>query len=142
MDTLYLRSRDVIMILSILIVGLHLSTPFSILHVFNILLLRPSSSPLWYAIVISTVISIIIAGRFYCGWLCPFGAISEFLGRLPFRKWKIPVEADDRRRNAKYYILAATIAVVFLSRRVEFGNFETYVTLFSYHGTLFAWTLV
>jgi uncharacterized protein with FMN-binding domain len=138
----YLRFRDFIMLLSIGITGLYLSSPFSILHVFNLVLLRPSSSALWLAITASTVISIIIAGRFYCGWLCPLGAISEFIGRLPLKKWDIPENDESRGRNIKYVILGLAAIIVFITRRAEFGNYETYVTLFSFHGSLLAWSLV
>ncbi|MFA4828478.1 MAG: 4Fe-4S binding protein [Thermodesulfovibrionales bacterium] len=138
----FLRARDLSLVLSIPVIGLYLSSPFSILHVFNLVLLRPSSSMLWVIILASTIISIIIAGRFYCGWLCPFGALSEFIGRLPFKKWDIPVETDDRWRDLKYVLLGAAAVIVFISRRVEFGNYETYVTLFSFHGNYLAWSLV
>ncbi len=137
-----LRIRDASLIASILVIGLYLSSPFSILHVFNLILLRPSSAIQWYVIIITTAISIVIAGRFYCGWLCPFGALCEFLGKLPFRKWDIPAATDDRWRSLKYILLGAVILMVFISRRVEFGNYETYVTLFSFHGNLLAWSLV
>ncbi|MBI4680922.1 MAG: 4Fe-4S binding protein [Nitrospirae bacterium] len=138
----FLRARDISLILSILVIGLYLSSPFSILHVFNLVLLRPSSSMLWLIILASTIISIIIAGRLYCGWLCPFGALSELIGRLPFKKWLIPVETDDRWRDLKYILLGAAAFVVFISKRVEFGNYEAYVTLFSFHGNYLAWSLV
>ena len=137
-----LKIRDVVLILSIVVVGLYLSSPFSILHVFNILLLRPSTDALWYAIVISTALSVIVAGRFYCGWLCPFGALSEFIGRVPLKKWDVPAEVDDRWRNLKYVLLGVVVLAVIPSGRVGFGNFETYVTLFSFHGTAFAWAVV
>lgn len=138
----FLRARDISLVGAIAIIGLSLSSPFSILHVFNLMLLRPSSSLLWYVIVVSTIASVIIAGRLYCGWLCPFGAISEFIGRLPLKKWNISVEQDDRWRGCKYVLLAAVLALVFLSGKIDYGNFETYVTLFSFHGTAIAWVLV
>ncbi|MBI4690106.1 MAG: 4Fe-4S binding protein [Nitrospirae bacterium] len=138
----FLRIRDVCLVAGVFIIGLYLSTPFSILHVFNLVLLRPSSSILWYVIVVGTIISIIIAGRIYCGWLCPFGALSEFIGRLPFKKWVVPIEADDGWRRLKYFLLASIIITVFITRKIEFGNYETYVTLFSFHGNYLTWSLV
>jgi len=137
-----LRLRDITMAAGIVVIGLYLSTPFSILHVFNLALLRPSASMLWYLIMASTALSVALAGRFYCGWLCPFGALSEFISRLPFKKWAIPVETDDRWRNAKYILLAMAMLAVFLGRRSDFGNYETYVTLFSFSGNYLSWTLV
>jgi Na+-translocating ferredoxin:NAD+ oxidoreductase RnfG subunit len=137
-----LRIRDVFLLLSVVIIGLYLSTPFSMLHMFNLLLMRFSSSILWYVVVISTLVSIASAGRFYCGWLCPYGALSEFVGRLPLRKWNISTVTDDRWRNLKYVLLCVVIAAVSVSRHTEYGNFETYVTLFSFHGTVLTWALV
>lgn len=136
------RMRDLSLLAGIAIIGLYLASPFSILHVFNLALLRPSSSVLWYAIVGSTLLSLLIAGRFYCGWLCPFGALSELIARVPVRKWTVTQERDDRWRNVKYVLLAMATAVVFLGGRVDQGNYEAYVTLFAFHGSAFAWSLV
>lgn len=138
----FLRSRDLFLLASIPLTGLYLSSPFSVLQVFNAMLLRPSSSALWYTIIASTILSLAVAGRFYCGWLCPFGALSEFIGRLPFRKWELLPATDDKGRKLKYLLLAAITVIVFTTGRVEFGNIETYVTLFSFHGNIVAWTLV
>ncbi len=137
-----LRLRDITMATGVVVIGLYLSTPFSILHVFNLALLRPSASILWYLIMASTALSVALAGRFYCGWLCPFGALSEFISRLPFKKWAIPVETDDLWRNAKYILFGIAMLAVFLGRRSDFGNYETYVTLFSFSGNYLAWLLV
>jgi len=138
----YLRLRDATMIAGVLVIGIYLSSPFSILHIFNLAMLRPSFSLLWLMIVITTLLSVAVAGRFYCGWLCPFGALSEFIGRLPVSKWNIPREQDDRWRMVKYYLLGAVILAVFLTQRVDYGNYETYVTLFSLHGNTLTWALV
>ena len=137
-----LKTRDITLVLGLLLIGLYLAAPFSILHIFNLLLLRFSSSVLWYIIVISTIISILLAGRFYCGWLCPFGALAEFIGRLPFRKWGLSVESDDRWRNLKYLLLSVIVIIVCTSRHIEYGNYETYITLFSLHGNALTWSLV
>ncbi len=136
------RLRDAVLATSILVIGVLLSAPFSILHVFSLLLFQLSSSPLWYVIVLSSLISVVIAGRFYCGWLCPFGAISELLSRLPTRKWSVDTATDDRWRNVKYVILGLATAAVLFFRRPEYGNYETYVTLFAMHGSALGWGLV
>lgn len=138
----FLRIRDFSLFAGLLVIGYYLSSPFSILHIFNLFLLRPSSSLLWLVIVITTIISIVVAGRFYCGWLCPFGALAEFIGRIPLRKWDVRVETDDKWRDMKYIILGMAATVVFASRKPEFGNYETYVALFSLHGNYLTWSLV
>ncbi len=138
----YQRLRDGVLIAAIAVVGYALSAPFSILHVFNLLLLRPTASALWIVMIASTLLSVVFVGRFYCGWLCPFGAISELLARIPARKWTIDTRTDDRWRQVKYVLLGAAAIAVLLFRRTEYGNYETYVTLFSFHGSVMAWTLV
>jgi hypothetical protein len=97
-----LKLRDVFLVLSFLVVGLYLSSPFSVLHLYNFILLRHSSSFLFYGLLLSLVFSIFVAGRFYCGWLCPFGALVEFIGRLPLRKWELPEKKDIIWRRLKY----------------------------------------
>lgn len=134
--------RDLCLTLGLVIIGMYLSTPFSILHVLNLAMINLSSSVLWYTIVVSVMISFIVAGRFYCGWLCPFGALSEFIGRIPLRKWKIRVDADDKGRLVKYALLALAVLIVSVTRRADFGNYEVYVTMFSLNGHVIAWVLL
>lgn len=135
------RIRDLSLITGFMVPGLYLSSPFSILHVFNLLLSRTSSSAVWLVIVIGTLLSVIIAGRFYCGWLCPFGALSEFIGRLPFKKWTVPAGMDRTGRRIKYALLGLITALVLTTGKSDYGNYETYLTLFSFHGNLFSWSL-
>lgn len=54
----------------------------------------------------------LLAGRFVCGWLCPFGLIQELLHKLPTRKIKVPKKANDILKWVKYLILL--IFVIFL----------------------------
>ncbi|MEK6742078.1 MAG: 4Fe-4S binding protein [Nitrospirota bacterium] len=140
-DRRYLTMRDISLVAGMLIIGVYLASPFSVLHLFNLALGRPSSSLLWYVLVGSTLASLLVAGRFYCGWLCPFGALAELVGRVPLRKWSLPVRHDDRWRKLKYILLVLVTPVVFLSGRVDYGNYEVYITLFAVHGNAFAWTL-
>jgi len=137
-----LGMRDLSLALGIAVIGVYLSTPFSILHVLNLFMFNLSSSMLWYVIVATVLLSMIFAGRFYCGWLCPFGALSEFIGRLPVNKWKISEELDDRWRMLKYILLVLVVITVFLTGKTDYGNFEVYLTLFSLNGNPFAWVLM
>ncbi len=43
-------------------------------------------------VVLSTVFLTLVLGRFFCGWLCPFGALTTFLSKIPgknrvYNKW-------------------------------------------------------
>jgi polyferredoxin len=58
-----------------------------------------------------TVVMTILLGRFFCGWLCPFGALHQFTGWLGSRKRSLKDRiASNRYRKAaliKYLVLIA-----------------------------------
>jgi len=63
--------------------------------------------PLLWAL--ATIVLTIIFGRFFCGWLCPFGAIHQFVGYLANRKkttaQKISLNKYRKAQAIKYFIL-------------------------------------
>ncbi|TAN45618.1 MAG: 4Fe-4S binding protein [Nitrospirae bacterium] len=138
----YSIARDISLAVSIVVLGIYLSSPFSVLHVFSLILGGFSSSALWYTLIISVALSVIAAGRFYCGWLCQFGALCEFAGRMPVSKWEMSSDTDEKCRRLKYVVLGLVTALVLISGRPDYGNYEVYVTLFSFHGSWPAWLLV
>ncbi len=136
------RFRNLVMVLSVVTLGVYLTTPFSLIHIVNLLLFRYSYSPFWIILTAGTVMSFLFAGRFYCGYLCPFGGISEFMGRLKTRKWKIDNETDRRARYIKYIILFLAIPIGVVTGRPDFIVYEVYIPLFSLHGGVLLWILV
>jgi polyferredoxin len=63
---------------------------------------------------LATVVLTILLGRFFCGWVCPFGALHQFTGWLGRRRKKHAERvAMNQYRNGqviKYYILIAMLA--------------------------------
>jgi polyferredoxin len=58
---------------------------------------------------LGTVVITIIFGRFFCGWICPFGAIHQFVGYLGNRgkkvAEKIRLNTYRKAQRVKYLIL-------------------------------------
>jgi polyferredoxin len=58
---------------------------------------------------LATVILTIIVGRFFCGWVCPFGAIHQFVGYIGNRGKKIAekirLNTYRKAQRVKYLIL-------------------------------------
>ena len=58
---------------------------------------------------LATVVLTILLGRFFCGWLCPFGTIHQFTGYLARRKHKIKAKLAlngyHPAQSIKYWIL-------------------------------------
>ena len=98
----------------------------------------------WYSLVFIAIGLTVFAGRFYCGWLCPFGAITEVLFRLVPIEWKITGEADRYLKVIKYVNLGILLMIGIL-----FGNnilaiylagiIEPFATFFNLHGDLVSW---
>jgi hypothetical protein len=73
--------------------------------------IEPSAFIVFAALVVLTP----FASRGFCGWICPFGSVQEWIGVLRkklFKKRFNPTGAWDRRlRYLKYVILAVIIGV-------------------------------
>ncbi|CAN5878402.1 regulatory protein NosR [soil metagenome] len=99
------------------------------------LLYDPLSVTLWCFVLIS----LLIWGRgTFCGWLCPFGALQEFTGKLA-QYLKIPqlsihTTTDARLKLVKYALLAGILVSTFFSaeltdKLIEIEPFKTAITL-------------
>ncbi|RME63801.1 MAG: 4Fe-4S binding protein, partial [Nitrospirae bacterium] len=136
-----LRFRNLILLGSVLIMGVYLSTFFSIIHFIQILRGEISFRWQWLMVVLFTAVSFLVLGRFYCGWLCPFGAINELTGqKLP--QWNPSGGYDLRLRGLKYLVLIVLTGGVCFGLRAVHIDFEPYLTLFSFRGNLFTWAIV
>jgi len=98
----------------------------------------------WYSLVVIAIGLTVFAGRFYCGWLCPFGAITEVLFRLVPIEWKITGEADRYLKVIKYVNLGILlmIALLFANNILAIylaGIIEPFATFFNLHGDLISW---
>jgi polyferredoxin len=86
-----------------------------------------------------TVALTIILGRFFCGWLCPFGCIHQMVGVLGKRKRKVRdhLKLNEYRRpqGIKYWIL------VFLLSAAA-GDLLAFVFEMPVRQTTFFWFLV
>lgn len=81
-----------------------------------------------FAILIGVLGVSLVAGRAFCGWLCPLGALQDYLARLA-RKWsgekrairgkksparfptRLPKRVDKWARTIKYVLLAVVLWV-------------------------------
>ncbi|RMG74183.1 MAG: 4Fe-4S binding protein [Nitrospirae bacterium] len=137
-----LRYRRWFLFTDLLIVGIYGSAFFSILHVMNALTGNYSTSLFWMAVVGGTLLSVVLAGRLYCGWLCPFGALLELMDRIGGKGWLISERQEKRLRLIKYWLVIPLFPLVIITGRSDYANFEPYVTLFSLHGTPLMWSVL
>jgi polyferredoxin len=64
---------------------------------------------------VATMVLTIILGRFFCGWVCPFGAIHQFVGFIANRKKSIAAKVKLNRyrswQSLKYWILTFLLTI-------------------------------
>lgn len=59
----------------------------------------------------------LIFGRFFCGWVCPMGAIQQFFTRI-FRKSNREKKVDMRLLKLKYIILLLVMALALMGTHI------------------------
>lgn len=71
-------------------------------------------------------------GRFFCGWICPFGTVHQFTGWL-FNRRTLPEQVESNRYRPlfrlKYYLLALVLVAALLGS-VQIGLLDPLCTFF------------
>ena len=95
--------------------------------------------PVSLLLIAFTLVTFVVWGRgAFCGWLCPFGAMQEFVAflakwlRLP--QWRLPAALALALDRGRYAILAALVLVAAFAPRlaesmVEVEPFKTAITV-------------
>ena len=93
-----------------------------------------------FLIFLLPIITTLIFGQVFCGWICPIGTFQEFtfkLIRIPFKKFpnisdKIPLLFNYFR----YLVLIITLILVVYTSQTVFCKFDPFGNLFGYQSTL------
>ncbi|MCW8918123.1 MAG: NosR/NirI family protein [Gammaproteobacteria bacterium] len=95
--------------------------------------------PLMFILWTFVAVSVLLVGRgIYCGWLCPFGALQEFINRIAryfkVRQLEFPAAVHERLWAIKYIILIVLFGISLQSlasaeRYAEVEPFKTAIIL-------------
>ena len=91
-----------------------------------------------------TVVTTLLWGRVFCGFLCPFGALQDLLERIVPRRLQreIPHAVHRRLLKLKYAILALILLPAALGTGLTiFQYFEPFGTVFYLSSSLLLWTI-
>jgi ferredoxin len=95
-------------------------------------------------IVTFTVVTTLVWGRVFCGFLCPFGALQDFIDRVVPRGLRrpLPQRVHDRAVWAKYGVLAIIVVPALLGSRVStYEYFEPFGTVFFRSPSVLLWAI-
>ncbi len=93
------------------------------------------ASPNNFVVTVSLIVTILIAGAAFCGWLCPVGTIGEWLFKLRKLFWKKNINLPDKVHKAaswlRYVFLAVILVMCFLTVSLWFAKVDPFFNLFS-----------
>ena len=129
---------------AILFIGIYVGRMGSIVDLTQLMwgTLPPLFSNLyWYALYGSMLVTSLIWGRQYCGYLCPFGAFTQIINKISPLKRKIPIKIHSRLVYLKYPILA-TVAIGVLLGNSWITGVEPFGTFFLLKGDWWMWAIM
>ena len=71
-----------------------------------------------------TLVFALLFGRAFCGQICPFGALQEFVGKISKIKLKAPQKADRVLRLLKYAILAFITVMAWITATIWISPYD------------------
>jgi ferredoxin len=83
--------------------------------------------------VVFTLVTTLLWGRVFCGFLCPFGALQDFLEKVVPRRFqrKMPGPVYERAIYVKYAVLALIVGLAAAPSHVGvYQYFEPFATVF------------
>jgi polyferredoxin len=96
----------------------------------------------WYLFAVFTVVSTVLWGRFYCGRVCAFGALTQLMDATLPRSWRVDVPKAVERRAAwiKFGLLGAVMAYFVVTRDMNVYRYVEPFWMFGLFGTPALWT--
>ena len=139
--------RWVTLTATLLVLGVLDGGMLSVSHILSGISVGPavylSEVPL-FLIVSFTVVTTLLWGRVFCGFLCPFGVLQDLLERVIPRRFhrELPRPIHERAQLIKYFILALVLAPALMGSSVSlFQYFEPFGTVFYWSSSRLLWAI-
>jgi ferredoxin len=91
-----------------------------------------------------TLVTTLIWGRVFCGFLCPFGALQDLIDRVVPKRFKkaLPPTVHARAKWVKYGVLALIVLPALAGSRVSlYQYFEPFGTVFFRSQSVLLWAI-
>jgi len=119
----------------VIIGGYRLNLQYSLAHVLSLAGWSPPPAGLNAAFFLAVIVPacVLLLGNFYCGYLCPFGALQELIGDLrPARLKTVPGRELWRwARRVKYALLLIVVLLYAATLDPGLASSDPLVTIFS-----------
>ena len=132
------------LVASVAYMGFYKSSLISITDVFRLMqadlpLFR--SSLTWYLLAGVTVVTTVLFGRFYCGRVCAFGALTQLMDAvLPARlRFEVPRAIELRAAWIKFALLGSVLIYFLVTKDITIYRFVEPFWMFTLVGTTPMW---
>jgi Na+-translocating ferredoxin:NAD+ oxidoreductase RnfG subunit/sulfite exporter TauE/SafE len=88
-----------------------------------------SAAP-WFLLAGGTLVLVLVLGKVYCAWICPFGALQEFLYRVVPPGLSASERVDRAARKVRWVVLAAFGLAVVVADNASVLSFEPLAAAF------------
>lgn len=83
----------------------------------------------------------VVFTRGFCGWMCPFGAASDFFSKVGAKifgkRFKFSNNVDKYLKYVKYFILVLVVIGSFQTASLIFRGYDPFITLFHFGDGVF-----
>ena len=118
------KTRKIILFLSLIGIGFYSgSCPCPVGTIFNFMTGNPLPALTIILLLITPIITTLIWGRFFCGWICPLGAIQEL---IHFKKFKLPQNLRTLDRALKFFKYSILAFLLYLTIKTGLNIFCRY----------------
>jgi len=136
------RLRTALIIAAAIYLGIKLKLLFSVTHITAFLkgtLPPPQISVFLWVFLVLIILTTLIWGRIYCGFLCPFGAVQDILFKIFPRRSLVPAAQDRWMKQVKYFALWFLITASVLLPELRVSDFEPFALTFTLKGERLIW---
>ncbi|HWJ03080.1 MAG TPA: 4Fe-4S binding protein [Verrucomicrobiae bacterium] len=101
-----------------------------------------------FILLMALLLSVVFVGSAFCGWLCPLGAIQEWLAKFQQKVFKrkitVPVKLDHALQYLKYPVFLLIIFMTVRENTLWFENYDPFKVLFhfNFETSLAYWVLL
>ena len=131
-------------LISIALIGIFAMTPFTLTHISQLLKtgLPGPENALITLLALFIILTSFLAGPVWCQYACPFGAMQEFLSKVPIRRWKISTRVFLISREIRYLVLFVCVIGIFGFGKDSFSSVEPFGHLFGRSEMTAAWVFI
>lgn len=90
-----------------------------------------------FYLMLIVLVTAVVAGPVFCGWVCPFGTFQDWLAMLGRKLFKkrynrfIPAKFDKWLRYLRYLVAVWVIVMTAISAKLVFSAYDPYYALFN-----------